>query len=86
MKRVSSTQTSTPTCLLLTFLRILVDMYLRGDQTDGVGDLQKVEEDDRELVEDEDEEEVDEEMSKSATAVWDGVLSSFGDFSQKSSL
>lgn len=80
MRRVSRTHKSTPTCLLLTFLRILVGMYLRGDHIEGAGDLQKVDEDDSELVdEEEDEDEVPEGMSKSAMAAWEGVARSFGD-------
>lgn len=57
---------------------------MRGDQMEGVGDSQKVEEEDRELAEDdedEDEEEVPEGMSNWATAAWPGVARSFGDLS-----
>lgn len=56
-------------------------MYLRGDQGEGVGDRQNVEDDDKELVEeDEDEDEVPDGMSNSAMAAWEGVARSLGDF------
>lgn len=54
-------------------------MYLRGDQMEGVGDLQNVVDDDRELADEEEEDEVPEGMSNSGIAVWEGVASSFGD-------
>ena len=58
-------------------------MYLRGDQIEGVGDNQKVEEEDSELaeedVDDEDEVESPDGMSNWAAARWDGVASSLGD-------
>lgn len=81
MRRVSSRHKSTPICLLLIFLRNLLGIYRRGDQIEGVGDLQKVEEDDRELAdEDDDEDEVPEGMSKSAMAAWEGVARSLVGF------
>lgn len=59
-------------------------MYLRGDQKDGVGDRQNVDEDDRELaddeVEEEEEDEVPDGMSNSGVIVLEGVASNLGDF------
>ena len=53
-------QRMTASCLLLTALRALTGRYLRGDHREGVGDVQKVEEDDNELEEDdEDDDAVD---------------------------
>ena len=72
-------QARTAACLLLIFLRTLAGMYLRGDHTEGLGDIQKVDEDEIELV-DEDDEELPEDREKFATEELDGVARSFGDF------
>lgn len=76
-------QRKTAICLLETALRALIGRYRRGDHREGAGDLQKVEDEDREL---EDEEEDVNEASVDArenlkTEEREGVARSLGDFS-----
>ncbi|KAL9034123.1 MAG: hypothetical protein Q9214_007189, partial [Letrouitia sp. 1 TL-2023] len=72
----------TAICLLETALRALMGRYRRGDHRDGAGDIQKVEDEDREL---EDEEDVDEASVDARenlkTEEREGVARSLGDFS-----
>lgn len=44
-------------------------MYRRGDQKEGVGERQKVDDEDKELADDEDEDEVSDGMSNLGTVV-----------------
>lgn len=76
-------QTITAICLLEIALRALMGRYRRGDHRDGAGDLQKVEDEDREL--EDDEEDVDEASVDARenlkTEEREGVARSLGDFS-----
>ena len=68
------------TCRLETLLRTLAGRYLLGDHLEGVGDTQKLDDDDSELVDDAlDEVPVD--GSENLAMEDDGVASSLGDFS-----
>lgn len=83
---MSMKQRITAICLLEMELRIFAGMYRPGDQRDeGFGDIQKVEEDDREDADDEvEEEDLD---GKENNEIWVayGFLSNLGDFSVKGS-
>lgn len=83
---VSTKQRTTAICLLEMVLRMPVGTYLLGDQREGgFGDIQKVEDDDREDTEDEVEEEDLDGKEHNEIGFGYGVVSSLGDFSTNGS-
>lgn len=86
MQRASNKHRTTATCLFETVLRMLAGTYLLGDHREaGLGDIQKVEDDDREDTDDEVEEEGAEGKEKREIDFGNGVVSNLGDFSTKGS-
>jgi hypothetical protein len=87
IQRASNKHRTTATCLFETVLRMLAGTYLLGDHREGgLGDIQKVDDDDREDTDDDVEEEGAEGKEKREMDFGYGVVSSLGDFSTKGSL
>lgn len=83
--RASIRHNTTATCLFETVFRTIEGMYLLYDHlVVAFGDIQNVEEDDREDADDEDEDfpECSENFDADS---WDGVTSNLGDFSRNAS-
>lgn len=82
--KASSKHATTAACLFETELLTVAGKYLTGDHREGVGDIQKVDDDESELVDDDDEDCPDGRENFEMTFC-DGVASSFGDLSTNGS-